>query len=55
VRSAPYNSEAHHRLGVLYREMGRKEDADRELKAFEELHKVQSQLQQALQSGAASQ
>jgi tetratricopeptide (TPR) repeat protein len=54
VRLDPFNSEAHHRLGMLYRQMGRKEDADRELKAFENLQGVQNQLQKALQVTASS-
>ena len=49
VRLDPFNSEARHRLGMLYRQIGRKEDADRELKAFEDLQRAQSQLQKALQ------
>ena len=49
VRLDPFNSEARHRLGMLYRQIGRKEDADRELKAFEDLQRSQSQLQKALQ------
>ena len=44
----PYNAQVHHRLAVLYRGMGRNQEADRELSAFQELEKVQSQLQKAL-------
>ena len=44
----PYNAQVHHRLAVLYRSMGQNQEADRELSAFQELDKVQSQLQRAL-------
>jgi tetratricopeptide (TPR) repeat protein len=47
--SEPSNAEVRHRLGVLYRSLGQNEEADRELSAFQELEKVQSQLQKALQ------
>lgn len=49
ARSEPYNAEVRHRLAVLYRSMGQNQEADRELSAFQELEKVQSQLQKALQ------
>lgn len=49
ARSEPYNAEVRHRLAVLYRSMGQNQQADRELSAFQELEKVQSQLQKALQ------
>jgi hypothetical protein len=39
---------------MLYRQIGRKEDADRELKAFEDLQRVQNQVQKALQVTAPS-
>jgi protein O-GlcNAc transferase len=48
ARADPYNAQVHHRLSVLYRSMGQSEEADRELAAFQELEKVQSQLQKAL-------
>lgn len=49
ARSEPYNAEVRHRLAVLYRSLGQNQDADRELSAFQELEKVQSQRQKALQ------
>jgi len=49
ARSEPYNAEVRHRLAVLYRSLGQNQEADRELSAFQELEKVQSQLQKALQ------
>ena len=49
ARTDPYNAQVHHRLSVLYRGMGQNQEADRELSAFQELEKVQSQLQKALQ------
>jgi tetratricopeptide (TPR) repeat protein len=54
VRLDPSSPEARHRLGMLYREIGRNKDADRELKAFEDLQRVQSQQQKALQVTAPS-
>lgn len=47
--SDPYYAEVRHRLAVLYRSMGRNLEADRELAAFQELEKVQSVVQKALQ------
>ena len=44
----PYNAQVHHRLAVLYRGMGQNQEAEKELSAFQELEKVQSQLQKAL-------
>ena len=49
ARSEPYNAEVRHRLAVLYRSLGQNQEADRELAAFQELEKVQNQLQKAMQ------
>lgn len=49
ARSEPYNAEVRHRLAVLYRSLGQDQEADRELAAFQELEKVQNQLQKAMQ------
>ena len=48
ARADPNNAQVHHRLAVLYRGMGQNQEADRELSAFQELDKVQKQLQKAL-------
>jgi tetratricopeptide (TPR) repeat protein len=52
--SDPYNAEVRHRLAVLYRSMGRSQDAEREMSAFRELEKIQSQLQKALLQAPSS-
>lgn len=49
ARSEPNNAEVRHRLAVLYRSLGQNQEADRELSAFQELEKIQSQLQKTLQ------
>jgi tetratricopeptide (TPR) repeat protein len=49
AHSEPYNAEVRHRLAVLYRSLGQNQEADRELAAFQELEKVQNQLQKAMQ------
>ena len=49
ARSDPYKAEVRHRLAILYRSMGRNEEADRELSAFRELDTVRNHLQKALQ------
>lgn len=49
TRSDPFNAQARYKLSVLYRRLGKKEDAERELAAFHELEKVQHQLQRVLQ------
>jgi tetratricopeptide (TPR) repeat protein len=54
ARSEPYNAEVRHRLAVLYRSLGQIQEADRELAAFQELQKVQNQLQKALQQAPPS-
>jgi len=48
ARADPNNAQVHHRLAVLYRGMGQNQEADRELSAFQELDRVQKQLQKAL-------
>jgi Flp pilus assembly protein TadD len=45
ARSAPQDPEVRYRLGRLYLDLGRKEDADREMTTFKELRKVQDELQ----------
>lgn len=50
-RSDPYDAQVHHRLAALYRSMGQNQEADRELSAFQDLDKLQSQLERALPSG----
>lgn len=54
AQSDPYNAEVHHRLAVLYRGAGQSQKADRELSTFQNLQKVQSQLQKALQQPSSS-
>ena len=54
TRSDPFNAQARYKLSVLYRRLGKKEDAERELAAFQELEKVQHQVQKALQQGPPS-
>jgi tetratricopeptide (TPR) repeat protein len=49
ARSEPSNAEARYRLAILYERMGKNDEAERELAAFHELKKVQTQLQNALQ------
>jgi tetratricopeptide (TPR) repeat protein len=44
AQSDPSNPEVRHRLALLYRELGRKEDADRELAVFQELDKIRTNL-----------
>ncbi len=41
----PFNAATHYRLGVLYRELGRTEDAHRELAEFEKLKTMKNKLQ----------
>ncbi len=41
----PFNATTHYRLGVLYREVGRADDAHRELAQFEKLKAMKNQLQ----------
>jgi tetratricopeptide (TPR) repeat protein len=52
--SDPYDPEVRHRLSVLYRNMGRTQEADRELSAFQELEKVHSVLNKALEEAHPS-
>ncbi len=40
----PFTPATHYRLGVLYRELGRREDSQRELAQFEKLKKMKSRL-----------
>jgi Flp pilus assembly protein TadD len=52
--SDPNDPEIRHRLSVLYRNMGRTQEADRELSAFQELEKVQSVLNKTLEEAHPS-
>lgn len=45
----PFNPATHYRLGVLYRELGRASDAQRELAEFEKLKKMKNRLQEVYQ------
>ena len=40
----PFNPSAHYRLSVLYRELGRAEDARREMAQFQKLKKMKARL-----------
>ena len=40
----PFNSSTHYRLSVLYRELGRTEDARREMTQFQKLQKMKARL-----------
>jgi Tfp pilus assembly protein PilF len=40
----PYNAATHYRLSVVYRELGRTEDAHREMAEFEKLKKMKARL-----------
>ncbi len=42
----PFNPATHYRLGVLYRELGRANDSQRELAEFEKLKKMKNRLQE---------
>lgn len=44
VQLEPFSPVSHYRLGVLYRELGRPEDAHRELAEFEKLKKMKAHL-----------
>jgi len=60
VQQEPFNAAAHYRLGVLYRELGRLDDAHRELVEFQKLKKMKSRLsdlyqQMRLSPGKAAQ
>ncbi len=47
VHIDPYDPEIRWRLARVYRQLGRKEDADRELTAFQELSKVRTRMQKS--------
>ena len=47
VQIDPYDPEIRWRLTRVYRQLGRKEDADRELTAFQELRKVRTRMQKS--------
>jgi tetratricopeptide (TPR) repeat protein len=60
IQEEPFNSAAHYRLGVLYRELGRLDDAHSELVEFQKLKKMKSRLsdlyqQMRLSPGKAAQ
>ncbi len=46
----PFDPATHYRLGVLYRELGRADDAHRELAEFEKLKKMKNKLQEIYQA-----
>ncbi|MBV9500165.1 MAG: tetratricopeptide repeat protein [Acidobacteriaceae bacterium] len=45
----PFDPATHYRLGVLYRELGQKEDSQRELAEFEKLKKMKTRLSEIYQ------
>ncbi len=45
----PFDPATHYRLGVLYRELGRADEAHRELAEFEKLKKMKNRLQDVYQ------
>ncbi|MBV8550088.1 MAG: tetratricopeptide repeat protein [Acidobacteriaceae bacterium] len=49
VQLEPFSAAAHYRLGVLYRELGRSDDAHRELAEFEKYKKMKSRLSEIYQ------
>jgi len=50
VKIEPFNAASHYRLGVLYRQLGRTDDAKRELAEFEKLKTMKSNLQNIYQA-----
>lgn len=46
VQSDPLNGEAHYRLGLAYRDLGRASDAERELRLFQEIKKTKEQVKE---------
>jgi predicted Zn-dependent protease len=48
VRGDPYNDQFHYHLSALYRRMGNKEEAAKEMQKFKQLRDVKDELQQAL-------
>jgi tetratricopeptide (TPR) repeat protein len=48
VRGDPYDVQFHYHLSALYRRMGNKEEAAKELEKFKELREIKDELQQAL-------
>lgn len=54
VHSDPYDPDIRHRLSNAYRELGLKEDADRESKAFQELTKVRDSLKRVYEQALPS-
>jgi tetratricopeptide (TPR) repeat protein len=53
VKIDPFNAASHYRLGVLYRQLGRTDDAKRELAEFEKLKTMKKNLQKHLSGDAA--
>jgi Tfp pilus assembly protein PilF len=51
VATDPANADAHYSLIQVYRKLGRRDDAERELKVFEALRASQRQLQEAFGRG----
>jgi tetratricopeptide (TPR) repeat protein len=46
VQSDPLNGEAHYRLGLTYRDLGRTSDAENELRLFQEIKKTKEQVRE---------
>ena len=53
VRSEPYDAEFHYHLAVLYRQMGNKDEATKEMETFKQLRKIGDELKQALHPAAS--
>jgi Flp pilus assembly protein TadD len=53
VRSDPYDAEFHYHLAVLYRRMGNKDEATKEMETFKQLRKIGDELKQALHPAAS--
>jgi predicted Zn-dependent protease len=48
VHGDPYNDQIHYHLSTLYRDMGDKEDAAKEMAKFKQLRELKDKLQKAL-------
>ena len=53
VRSEPYDAEFHYHLAVLYRQMGNRDEATKEMETFRQLRKIGDELKQALHPAAS--
>jgi tetratricopeptide (TPR) repeat protein len=51
VRGDPDNAQFHYRLGVLYRRLGNKEEAAKEMEKFKQLREMKDDLQRSLHPG----